>query len=84
MAAILAEDIYKWMLLNVIGRFPIQISLKFVPMSPVDNKLALVQVMASRSTGEQPLPEPIMPQFTNTYMRHSGMEGWCGDELKAI
>ena len=53
-------------------------------MSPVDNKLALVQVMASRSTGEQPLPEPMMPQLTNTYMRHSGVEGWCGDELKAI
>ena len=31
MAAILADDIFKWIFLNENGRIPIQISLKFVP-----------------------------------------------------
>ena len=44
MAAILADDIFKCIFLNENDR--IQISLKFVPKSPLDNKPALVQVMA--------------------------------------
>ena len=42
MDAILADDIFKWIFLNENGRIPIQISLKFVPTSPIDNKPALV------------------------------------------
>ena len=38
----------------------IQISLKFVPKGPIDNKSALVQVKAWCQTGDKPLPEPIM------------------------
>ena len=37
MAAILADDIFKWIFLNENDRIPIQISLKFVPSSPIDN-----------------------------------------------
>ena len=37
MAAILADDIYNCIFLNENGRIPIQISLKFVPRSPIDN-----------------------------------------------
>ena len=37
-AAILADDISKWIFLNENGRIPTQISLKFIPKSPVDNK----------------------------------------------
>ena len=37
---------------NESGRIPNQISLKFVPRSPIDNKAALVQVMAWRRTGD--------------------------------
>ena len=48
MAAILADDIFKCIFLNENDRIPIQISLKLVPMSPVDNKPVLVQVMAWR------------------------------------
>ena len=48
----------------------IRISLKFVPKGPIDNKSALVQVMAWRRTGDKPLPEPILTQFTDAYMRH--------------
>ena len=46
MAAILADDIFKWSFWHENDRIPIQISLKFVPTSPIDNKPALVQVMA--------------------------------------
>ena len=45
MAAILADDIFKWIFLNENGRNLIQISLKFVSKSPIDNKPALVQAM---------------------------------------
>ena len=44
-------------------------SLKYVPRSPIDNKLALVQVMAWCQIGDKPLPEPRMTQFIDRYMR---------------
>ena len=46
----------------------IQISLKFVPKGPIDNKAALVQVMAWRRTDDKQLPEPMLTQFTDAYM----------------
>ena len=70
MAAILADDIFDCIFLNENDRFPIQISLKYVPRSPIDNKPALIQVMAWRRTGDKPLPEPMMTQFIDAYMRH--------------
>ena len=70
MADILADDIFKCNFLNDDDRIPIQISLKFVPRGPIDNKLALVQEMAWRRTGDKPLPEPMITQFTDAYMRH--------------
>ena len=50
----------------------IRISLKFVPKGPIDNKSALVQVMARCRTGDEPLPEPMLTRFTDAYMRHWG------------
>ena len=47
----------------------IPILLKFVPKGPIDNKSELVQVMTWRRTGEKPLPEAILTQFTDAYMR---------------
>ena len=70
MAAIWADDIFKCIFLNENDKILIQISLKLVPRSPIDNKPALVQVMAWRRIGNKPLPEPMMTQFTNAYMRH--------------
>ena len=70
MATILADNIFKLIFLNENDIILIQISLKFVPRSPIDNKPALVQVMAWRRTGDKPLPEPVMTQFTDTYMQH--------------
>ena len=37
---------------------------------PVDNKAALVQVMAWRRAGEKPLPESMLTQFIDAYMWH--------------
>ena len=67
MAAIFADDIFKCIFLNENDRIPIQISMKFVPRSPIDNKPALVQVMAWRRIGDRPLPEPMTAQFTDAY-----------------
>ena len=39
----------------------IKISLK------IDDKAALVQAIAWRQTGDNPLPEPMLTQFTNIY-----------------
>ena len=64
MAAILADDIFKLIFLNENDRNPIQISLKFVSRSTIDNKLALFQVMTWCWTSGKPLPEPKMTQFT--------------------
>ena len=58
----------------------IKISLKFVPRGPIDNNLALVQIMAWRRIGDKPLSEPMLTQFTDAYyMLHHGE--MSGDEL---
>ena len=72
MAAILADDIFKCIFMNEKLRILIRISLKFVPKGPIDNKSALVQVMAWRRTGDKPLREPMFDEFNDAYMRHSG------------
>ena len=56
MAVFLADSILKCIFLNENDRIPTQISLKFVPRSPIDNEPTLVQVMAWRRTGGKPLP----------------------------
>ena len=56
--------------LNENDIIPIQISFNYAPRSPIDNKPALVQVTAWRRTGDKPLPEPMMTQFNDAYMRH--------------
>ena len=67
MAAISADSIFKCIFLNENDRIQIQISLKYVPRSPIDHKPALVQVMAWRRTGDKPLLGPIMTQFIDAY-----------------
>ena len=70
MAAILTDDIFKWIFLNENDRIPIRISLKVVPTCPIDNKSALVHVMAWWRKGDKPQPEPMMTQSTDEHMRH--------------
>ena len=60
MAAILADDIFKWIFLNENVIISIEISLKSVPKGPIDNIPALVQIMAWRRPGDKPLSGPMM------------------------
>ena len=70
MAAILADDVFNCIFLNENDIIPIQIPLKYVPTSAIDNTHALAQVMAWRRTGDKPLPGPMMTLLIDTYMRH--------------
>ena len=45
-------------------------SVNFVPNSLIDNKPALVQIMAWRWSGDKPLSEPMMALFIDAYMCH--------------
>ena len=66
----LADNISKCIFMNEKFYILIQISLRFVPKGPIDNKSAFVQVMAWHRAGDKPLPEPMLTQFTAAYMLH--------------
>ena len=70
MAAIFADDTLKCIFINEKFCIFIRISLKFVHKGPIDNKSTLVQVMAWRWSGVKPLPESMLIQLTDAYMRH--------------
>ena len=65
-----AKDILQSIFMN--GNFCILISipLHFVPKGQINNKAALIQVMAWGWTGDKPLLEPMLTQFTDAYMWH--------------
>ena len=65
-----ADDIFKCIFMTESFCVLIQISLKFVPKGPIDSKSALVHVMTWRRTGNKPLPEPMLAQFTDAYVWH--------------
>ena len=65
-----ADDNFKYIFMNEKFCIAIQILLKFVPERPNDNKSALVQVTAWRRTGDKPLPEAMLTQFYDAYIRH--------------
>ena len=56
-------DIFRCIALKEIFFNLAQIQMKFVPEDPVNDKSALVQVMAWHRTGSKPLSEPILPNF---------------------
>ena len=64
------DNIFRCIFVNEKFCILIQISLKFVPKGPIDNNSVLVQVMASRRSGDKPFPEPLIAQFTDTCMQH--------------
>ena len=70
MAASFADDNFNCIFLNENEKIPIRFSLNFIPRSPIDDKPALVEVMAWRRTGDKPLPEPMLIQLIDAYMRH--------------
>ena len=47
----------------------IQISLNFYPKGPIDKKSALAQVVDWRRTGDKPLLEAMLIEFTDAYIR---------------
>ena len=55
-----ADDMFKCVFLNENVRFPIEISLKFVPKGSINNNPALFQIMAWRRPGDKPLSDPMM------------------------
>ena len=59
-ASLHADDILKAIFFNEICSILIQISLKYVPKCPIDNKPALVQIMAWHREGDNPLSKPMM------------------------
>ena len=50
----------------------IKTSLKYVRYGLINNKAALVQVMAWCRTEDKLLPETVMAQYTDAFMRPSG------------
>ena len=66
-----ADGIFKHIFLNENVWISIKISLKLVPKGPIDNVLALVQIMTWHCPGNKPLSEPMMGYLTHTYMHHS-------------
>ena len=54
------DAIFKRIFLNENIWIPIEISLKFVPKGSINNIPALVQIMAWRRPGDEPLSEPMM------------------------
>ena len=70
MTANMSDDIFKCIFMNEKLCISIRISLKFVPRGPIDNRPALVQEMAWHRIRDKPLPEAMMNQLTDAYMRH--------------
>ena len=65
----ITDDIFK-STFNESVWIPITISLKFVPKGPIDYNSAPVQVVAWHRAGEKPLPESMLTQFNDAYLRH--------------
>ena len=64
------DDIFRGNFMNEKFCIWIKISMKFDPKSSIDNNAAMVQIMAWRRTGDKPLSEPMLTQFTDTYTRY--------------
>ena len=67
MAAIFADNIFKFIFLYQNCFILIQISLKYVLIGPINDKASLAQIMAPYQTDDRPLSEPMMVLFTDTY-----------------
>ena len=66
----LADEIFKCISFN--ENFPVlnKISLKYIPMSLIDNTAALVQIMAWHQRGGKPSFEAVLVCYTDTYIHH--------------
>ena len=69
------DNIFRSIFLNEEVRILIRISPKFVPNDLIDNNSALIQIMAHRLFGAEPLSEPMLIRFIEAYVRHQGEMG---------
>ena len=65
-----ADNIFRYIFMNVKFCILIKTSPKFVLKVPIDKKLSLVHIMAWSWTGGKPLSEPVLTWFTDAYMQH--------------
>ena len=65
------DDVLKRIFLNENDCILIRISLKPVSKGQINNTPALVQIMAWRRTGDEPLSEPMMSWLTDACMHYS-------------
>ena len=86
------DDIFKWIFLNENVWISINISLNFAPRGPINNIPTLVQVMAWRRPGDNPLSEPMMvkflthlcvtrPQWVNKHHQSNKSKYWLPFEI---
>ena len=61
----MADILFKYIFLNEKVWISIEISLKLVPDGSINNKAALVQIMAWCRLGDKPLSEAMMSYFPN-------------------
>ena len=78
------NDFFKRICMNEKCCILICISQKLVPKGPTDNKSALIVVMSWCRSGDKPLPEPMLTQFTDAYMRQQGLTHWDRDKMAII
>ena len=64
------DYVFKCIFINKKFRILIRISLKFVPRGPIDNKSALVRVLARHRRGDKPVSEPKLTQSIDAYVWH--------------
>ena len=90
-----ADDTLKRIFVNENVRTSIKISLKCVPLGPINNIPSLVQIMAWRHPGDKPLSEPIMvsiltdicvtgPQWVKSGCWHCLHRSWQNFSLLAF
>ena len=74
-----ADDIFKWIFSVENAWIPVNFSLKFVFKDPIDNKSALLHVMAWCPTGDKPLPEPMTRKKLHTQELNCVSVQWLCD-----
>ena len=72
------DDTFELIFLNINVIIFIKISLKFVPIGPINNIPALVQIMAWRQPGDKSLSEPMMLDYRCIYESLGPIVLWCG------
>ena len=82
MAATLVDDIFKCIFMNEEFCVSIRISSVFVPMGPIDNSTALVQVMVWHRKGNKPLHYFWMRQYIDDSVQDYSNPNALGMELQ--